>query len=65
MVSSFGSGAVESAVRRIVHLRFKSNATYWLEPNAEAVLHLRAVLKAGRWDELASHVFDSELGRAA
>ena len=60
-----GSGAVESAVRRIVNLRLKSNATYWLEPNAEAVLHLRAVLKAGRWEELARHAFDSPLRRAA
>jgi len=44
-----GSGAVESAVRRLVNLRLKSNATYWLKQNAEAILHLRAVLKAGRF----------------
>jgi hypothetical protein len=56
-----GSGAVESAVRRLVNLRLKSNATYWLEPNAEALLHLRAVLKAGRWDELERFAFASGL----
>ena len=60
-----GSGAVESAVRQVVNLRLKSNATYWLEPNAEAILHLRAVLKAGRWDELARHVFDPPLRQTA
>ena len=60
-----GSGAVESAVRRLVNLRLKSNATYWLEPNAEAVLHLRAVLKAGRWEELVSQVFAPPLRLAA
>jgi len=60
-----GSGAVESAVRRLVNLRLKSNATYWLEPNAEAVLHLRAVLKAGRWDELVSQAFALPVRRAA
>ena len=47
-----GSGGVESAVRRVVNQRLKSNGTYWLEEHAEAVLHLRAQLKAGRWDDL-------------
>ncbi len=60
-----GSGAVESAVRRIVNLRLKSNATNWLEHNAEAMLQLRTLLKAGRWNETARHVFDTPLRRAA
>ncbi len=46
-----GSGAVESAVRRVVNLRLKANSSFWLEEHAEGVLHLRAQLKAGRWDE--------------
>jgi len=46
-------------VRRLVNLRIKSNATYWLEQSAEAILHLRAVLKAGRWEELERHAFDA------
>lgn len=46
-----GSGAVESAVRRIVNLRLKGNGIFWDPPMAEAVLHLRAALKAGRWEE--------------
>jgi len=47
-----GSGAVESGIRRVVNQRLKGNSIYWLEDHAEAVLHLRAQLKAGRWDDL-------------
>lgn len=46
-----GSGAVESGIRRVVNQRLKGNSTYWLEEHAEAVLHLRAQLKAGRWED--------------
>ncbi len=47
-----GSGAVESAIRRVVNQRLKGTSIYWTEDHAEDVLHLRAHLKAGRWDEL-------------
>ena len=47
-----GSGAIESAVRRVVNLRLKGNARYWLEENAEHMLLLRSYLKAGRFDDL-------------
>lgn len=47
-----GSGAVESAVRRIINLRLKGNGIFWLEDNAELVMHMRAQLKVGRWNEL-------------
>jgi len=47
-----GSGSVESAVRRVVNLRMKGNSVFWLDDHAEAMLHLRAHLKAGRWDDL-------------
>ncbi|MBD3163133.1 MAG: hypothetical protein GF328_13605 [Candidatus Latescibacteria bacterium] len=61
-----GSGAVESAVRRIVNLRLKGPAIFWRGPNAEAMLHLRAYLKAGRWDELMDRVMHrTPDGRAA
>lgn len=46
-----GSGAVESGIRRVVNQRLKGNGTYWLEEHAEALLHLRAQLKTGRWDD--------------
>lgn len=47
-----GSGAVESGVRRVVNQRLKGNGLFWLEDHAEAILHLRAQLKTGRWDDL-------------
>jgi hypothetical protein len=54
-----GSGAVESAIRRIVNLRLKGPTIFWREENVERMLHLRAYFKAGRWDELMSRVFDA------
>ncbi len=51
-----GSGAVESAVRRVVNLRLKGPAIFWRAPSAEAMLHMRAYLKAGRWSELVDRV---------
>ena len=47
-----GSGIVESAIRRVINLRIKSPGKFWLRENAEAALHLRSYLKAGRWDQL-------------
>ena len=47
-----GSGAVESAVRRVVNLRLKGSSVFWTEEHAEGILHLRAHAKSGRWGEL-------------
>jgi hypothetical protein len=47
-----GSGAMESAVRRVVNLRLKGASIYWLKETAEAMLLLRSYYKAGRWDML-------------
>jgi len=47
-----GSGQVESAVRRVINLRFKAPGTFWNEKTAEKLMHLRAFFKAGRWGEL-------------
>lgn len=47
-----GSGAIESAIRRVVNLRMKGNGTFWKIENAEAMLMLRSYLKAGRFDDL-------------
>lgn len=46
-----GSGAVESSIRRVINLRLKSNAMFWREPNAEAMLQVRAQILTGRWDQ--------------
>jgi len=47
-----GSGAIESAVRRIVNMRLKGNAKYWLRENAEGMLLMRSYLKSGRLENL-------------
>ena len=47
-----GSGAVESAIRRVVNQRLKGCGTFWLEESAEGMLLLRSYLKCGRFDDL-------------
>ena len=58
-----GSGQVESAVRRVVNLRFKAPGSFWKEDNVEQFMHLRAYFKAGRWDELIKGVLTREYDR--
>jgi hypothetical protein len=47
-----GSGQLESAVRRVVNLRFKAPGSFWTETTVSGLIHLRAAFKAGRWDEV-------------
>ena len=56
-----GSGAIESAIRRVVNLRLKGASIYWLESTAEAMLLLRAYYKAGRWNTLKELVFSTNV----
>ena len=51
-----GSGQVESAVRRVVNLRFKAPGSFWIETTVSGLMHLRAAFKAGRWDEITMGV---------
>jgi hypothetical protein len=56
-----GSGAVESAIRRIVNLRLKGAGIFWLEHHAEHMLLLRCFAKAHRWDNLLPLALHSAL----
>jgi hypothetical protein len=47
-----GSGAVESAIRRVINLRIKGPGVFWEEENAEGMVVLRAAVLSGRWEEL-------------
>jgi hypothetical protein len=47
-----GSGAIESAVRRVINLRLKGASLFWCRASAEAILLLRSYYKAGRWKML-------------
>src|SRR6266568_1654315 len=49
---SIGSGQVESAVRRVINLRFKAPGSFWTETTVSGLMHLGAAFKAGRWDEI-------------
>ena len=51
-----GSGAIESAIRRVINQRLKSNAIYWRQENAEAVFAVRATLLCDRWEETLTRV---------
>ena len=51
-----GSGAIESAIRRVINQRLKSNAMYWLQENAEAMFAVRATLLCARWEETLTRV---------
>jgi len=47
-----GSGAIESAIRRVINLRLKGAAIFWKEDTVNKMLLLRAWFKAGRWNTL-------------
>jgi hypothetical protein len=54
-----GSGAIESAIRRVINLRLKGSSISWLEENAEAMLVMRANVLSDRWDETFAKVCES------
>jgi hypothetical protein len=60
-----GSGAVESAVRRVVNLRLKSPCIFWTEETAEEMLLLRAYYKSGRWNLLKKMTYEGGFSYAA
>lgn len=47
-----GSGAVESAIRRVINLRLKGPGIFWHEDTANEMLMLRSYYKAKRWGML-------------
>jgi hypothetical protein len=57
-----GSGAVESAIRRVINLRLKGPGLMWHEENAEAALVLRAAAVSERWEETLARVRE-EMGQ--
>ena len=52
-----GSGAVESAIRRVVNLRLKGPGIFWCKSNAESLLMLRSYYKSGRWEQFKKMTF--------
>ena len=60
-----GSGAIESAIRRVVNLRLKGAGIFWYEESANAMLLLRSYYKAGRTEQLVSLALTTPLQEAA
>jgi hypothetical protein len=54
-----GSGAVESAIRRVINLRIKGPGVLWEEESAEGMVVLRAAALSGRWEELLAKTRES------
>jgi hypothetical protein len=51
-----GSGAIESAIRRVINLRLKGNSVFWEEDNAEGMLQVRGLVLSGRWDATIAEI---------
>jgi len=45
-----GSGAVASAIRRVINLRLKGAGIFWTAEMAEVMLFLRSQFLRGRWN---------------
>ena len=52
-----GSGIVESAVRRVINLRFKNASTFWRPENLERLYFLRCAVLSGRWNIVMSNLY--------
>lgn len=55
-----GSGIIESGIRRIINLRFKSPSTFWYPENAEKLIFMRGVALSGRWEIMMKNKFYSQ-----
>ena len=54
-----GSGAIESAIRRVINLRMKGNSVFWEAGNAEGMLLLRSLVLSRRWHETFAKITES------
>jgi hypothetical protein len=60
-----GSGAIESAMRRVVNLRLKGATIFWHKDSAESVLLLRCFAKTNRFQDLDTLAFTPCLAASA
>lgn len=54
-----GSRAIESLIRQVVNLRIKGKSKFWLQDNAEIILHLRCQWMAKSWNNFCHSIFTS------
>ena len=51
-----GSGIIESGIRRIINLRFKSPSTFWFPDNVEKLIFMRGIALSGRWEIMMNNL---------
>ena len=51
-----GSGIIESGIRRIINLRFKSPSTFWFLENVEKLIFMRGIALSGRWEIMMNNL---------
>ena len=51
-----GSGIIESGIRRIINLRFKSPSTFWYPDNVEKLILMRSIALSGRWEIMVKNI---------
>lgn len=56
-----GSGIVESAIRRVINLRFKCPSCFWNKDNVEKLIFLRAIFLAKRWTIMIQNLSQKDL----
>lgn len=61
MKMPFGSGAIESLIRQVVNQRLKGNGKFWLQGNAEAILHARCQWAARTWSTFCDSILTARL----
>lgn len=51
-----GSGVIESGIRRVINLRFKSPSTFWYPENVEKLILMRGIVLSGRWEIMMTNL---------
>jgi hypothetical protein len=51
-----GSGIIESGIRRVINLRYKSNATFWDQDTVEKLFFFRGAVVSKRWDNIFNNL---------
>ncbi len=51
-----GSGVIESGIRRVINLRFKSPSTFWYPENVEKLILMRGIALSGRWEIMMNNI---------
>lgn len=59
-----GTGAVEGAIKHIVHRRMDHGGMRWIKERAEAVLQLRCIEVNGDWEAFVARVHDNARAHA-